>query len=177
MGQRGCRCKWGSKKFDSFDHNSIQGFLFAFQLVWKTNELHRGAALWLLHFFMKLLVAAGLHAPIILNSKSHKRKKQGTVVSYRKAVNYLLWPYTTDDIIVKQTPISCDALRCWMNSAQSRPKGLWNKALRCYRVYDEYKMKGDLVEGLSESICSRILPIGDRKRKIQYLILCSKQLC
>lgn len=138
--------------FDSFDPISIISFLSAFKLACDTNGVHEGAAMWLLHFFMKKPAAAALNSRISLPSKSHRRHKEGTLTTYCEVVNYLLETYATDDVIAETDAEILRFTQPPTKSPTEYAEALWNKALRCDRVYDEYVLKGIFIEGLHESI-------------------------
>lgn len=68
--------------FDSFDPISILFFISLFQLVCDTYIIHEGAAMWLLHFFMKKRAAAALNPRTALRSKSSRRRNiEGTLTT------------------------------------------------------------------------------------------------
>lgn len=73
---------------DSSNTIFIHSFLSAFKLAYDTTRVQYGDALWSLPFFMKHHHAtAALNACIALDSKSHKRQKEGAVTPYCEAVN------------------------------------------------------------------------------------------
>lgn len=72
-GPRIYRSKMMSQIFDSFDPISIIGFLSDFKLVYDTNRVQGGDALWLLPFFLTHPTAVVHNVGIALRSKSHKR--------------------------------------------------------------------------------------------------------
>lgn len=131
---------------------SVVRFLSSFKLVCNRNGVHVGAALWLLHCFLKRPTAAALKDCIALPSKMHRRHKEFTVTSYRKVVNCLLETYATDDLIGKT---DADIMRFPQESNKlptEYAEALWKKALRCNRFYDESVLKGIFIEGLPSSI-------------------------
>lgn len=73
----------------------------AHKLACDTNGVNEGAAIWLLHFFMKRLAAAALDVCITLCSKWHRLQMEGTVKTYCEAVNILLETYETEDVIAE----------------------------------------------------------------------------
>lgn len=71
---------------------------------------------------------------------------------YCEAVHNLLKIYATGDI-VSETDASMMQFTQPLNKlATEYSEALWNNALRCERVNDEYVLKGVLIEGLLESI-------------------------
>lgn len=71
-----------------------------YKLACDTNCVHEGAALCMLHFFMKRL-APTINARIALKSMLHNRQKDGTIFSFCKAVICFVEKYATEDVIAK----------------------------------------------------------------------------
>lgn len=116
---------------------SVTSFSSAFKLVCERNGLDEEAALWLLFFFMKRPAAARLDARVALRSKSHRRHKEGKVMTYCDALNYLVEAYATDDVVVQT---DTDIMRFSQPSIKFPTENeelLLNDALRGHRVYDE----------------------------------------
>lgn len=55
---------------------------------------------------------------------------------YWEAVNHLLQMYGTDDVIIEADNNLMGFTQLPNESPTENAKVLWNKALRCYRVYD-----------------------------------------
>lgn len=84
---------------------------------------------------------------IALQLKSNRRRKEGTLTRFCEVVNYLLKSNATDDIIAK-----IDAeIFCYIKTLNMRPtehaEALWNYALVCHLVSDEYVGRGIFIEG------------------------------
>lgn len=90
---------------------------------------------------MKCPTTTALNVRFALRSKSHKLQKEGTVTFYGEAVTYFLETYAKDDDIA-QTDASmmhfAQASKKWPTESA---KALWNKELRCNKVYDKYTQR------------------------------------
>lgn len=128
------------QKLESFDINSIISFL-ALKCVCDTNRVHKGATLWLLHLFMKRSTAATRNVRLALRSKSRGSQKEYTVSTYCKAVNYSVEMYATDEVNAETDADMMHLTQPSNKSPTEYAEGLWNKALRCNRVYEEYMLK------------------------------------
>lgn len=101
---------------------------------------------------MKRPAAEALNARTALRSDSHKRQKKGAVAIHWEAVNYLLETYKTDEVIAETDADMVHLVQASNESSTDFANAMWNKALQCHRVYDEYELKGIFLEGLPESI-------------------------
>lgn len=120
--------------------------------------------------FMKCTTSAALNTCISLGSEFHKREDEGTFTSYCKAVNYFLAIYATDDFIA-----DIDADIMLFNQPSNRvPKeyaeAVWNKALRCDWVNEEYVLKGVFIARLPEFIGHSMHSYWSIKNSIQSKI-------
>lgn len=79
-----------SQTLESFDPISVICFLSNFKLVCDTNRVHKRAAPWLIHFFVKRPAEDALNARIALRSKSRRRQKERTKTTHFKEVKCLL---------------------------------------------------------------------------------------
>lgn len=67
--------------------------------MWNTIGVHKEAAFWLLHSFMKHPVSAALGSCTHFAQHRTGVKKDGMVTSYCELINYLFETLATDDII------------------------------------------------------------------------------
>lgn len=112
-----------SQTLGSLDPIYINSFLSAFKSACDTNGVHGGAALRLLHFFMKRPAAGALNAHIPACSKSHRRQQEGTVTPYCEAVKYILKTNGTDDAFAPNlTLIRCVLLNGRLNCLHNMQK-------------------------------------------------------
>lgn len=180
-----CLTKWGrrlqvqvkSKIFKSVDHISFTSFLSAFKLDCDTNGGHARDDLWLLQFLWS--APRPLHSTPALQYKLRRInfRKKGTTTSYWETVNTLLKIYDTNDPI---TETDGDMVHFTQPSSQSPAEyagDVWDRVLRCHRVYDKYLLKGIFLEGLSESIQHTCISIGDQNRTLQNIIWRTMRLC
>lgn len=67
---------------------------------------------------------------------------EGILKSYCEVVNYLLEKYASDEIIGETTA----EIKSWKQQEGKKEtklwKKLWDKVLRCGKVYEEYHLKG-----------------------------------
>lgn len=91
---------------------------------------------------MKSLATAALNAPIPLKFRSRERQKDGVSTLYCKAVNYLLETYSTNDEIGETEPDMMHINRMSNKPLIELAEELWNKVVRCDRLYEEYLLKG-----------------------------------
>lgn len=68
-----------SGRLDLFYTNSMIILFSAFILVCNSSGVHKGAAVWLLHYFIKCPASTALNAHITPLPKSQRRCKEGTV--------------------------------------------------------------------------------------------------
>lgn len=81
--------------------------------------------------FMKRSAAAALNAFITLRSMSHRRHKEGTVVIYCEATEYVLKTYDTDEEIAET---DADIIRFTQPSNMwptEYAEALWSMVLQC----------------------------------------------
>lgn len=127
--------------FDLFDPISIIAFLSAFKPACDTNGMHKGADMWLLHFFMKKQAAAALKLRIALLPRSCRRRKEGALTTYWEVVNYLLDTYATDDVVAKTHARMGHYTQLQKKTPAEYADLLRTKVLRCDRVNDELVLK------------------------------------
>lgn len=140
-------------------------------MVGDTNEVHNGATLWLLDFFIERPAATALNTHMTLKTKSHKRQKEGTVTvtSYCENVTYLL--DTCQRMIESQKlmPVWCDSRihrtnRSWIMMEYCTAKNFNNA--RIWWVCSQAIFSSDC-RNQSGTICTHI---GDRRRTLQDMI-------
>lgn len=103
--------------------------------------MHKGATLWLLHFFMKHPTAASPNARIRLRSELYERQKEGTVRSYCEAVYYVIWTYATDVLIAEKDTNMMHFTQPSHKSPTEYAKTRGKTTLRFNGVHDEYVLK------------------------------------
>lgn len=79
-----------TNSLQSFDTVPIISFLSAVKIACNTNGIHKGVAIWLLHFFIKDLEAAALIFHKGLSSKSDRFIEVGMLTSSWKVLSVLL---------------------------------------------------------------------------------------
>lgn len=124
---------------------------FTFKLAWDTIGMHKGAAMWLLPFFMKCLGAFALHFPIVLSPKSQKHRKERILTRYSKGINFLLETYVTNDDIAEKDAENLRLTRPSNMTPTEYADVLWNKALLCELAHDKHAPKSISIEGLHRS--------------------------
>jgi len=82
--------------FDATDLISILSFLGNFKAACDSNDVHEGAAMWILPHFMKKPASVAVTSRLRLK-KSEGRRSEGTLSSYCEVVNHLLGQYASDD--------------------------------------------------------------------------------
>lgn len=91
--------------FNPKDPISITGFLATFKLVYDTNKIHEGAAIWvLLHYVHKALANAldsrmcveDRHTSIAASVRDQEPRSRNLLRSYPEVVNYMLEKFATD---------------------------------------------------------------------------------
>lgn len=87
--------------FKFFDSILSISFFEVFNLARVTNSVQEGAALLLLHFFMKHPSVPALNTRTALKSKSHMRHMEGTGTSYCEADKSVLKKISKDDVITE----------------------------------------------------------------------------
>lgn len=107
-------------------------------------------------FCLEAPTTAGLNACMVLQRKLQKRQKEGMDTSNCQAVNVFLETYFTDDGCAETD----NDMMCFTQLLHKSPTeyagALWNQVLWCYRVYEEYLLKGIFILGLLESIQNSI---------------------
>lgn len=95
---------------------------------------------------------AVLNLRISLKSKSYKRQKKGIVALYCEAANYLLDKHPTVDISVESDANIMKRPQPSKKLPTQYAEAVWNKALRCNVLNDEYVLMEKLINGVLESI-------------------------
>lgn len=94
-------------------------FSMTVKLTYKTNSVHVGTTILLLHFCTKKPPAATLNSYIALQSKFNRRKREGTQTWNSKMVNNPLKRYATDKLNIKSelgsTAFYCRRVRLQRN--------------------------------------------------------------
>lgn len=97
------------------------------------------------------------HSPCTQCTHQHefeidKLQEEGTLASYCKADKNLLDTYATEDITAGTDADMIGLTHTANKSRMEYAEAQWNTSLRCDRVYDEYVLRGILIEGLSKTI-------------------------
>lgn len=92
--------------FNPFNPIWIISFLKYFKLVWDTNGVHKGVAVWQINFFMNKTASAVLYARLSADSIGKKYSqfasgKTRCFITYPQVVSFLLQKYATDVVIAK----------------------------------------------------------------------------
>lgn len=136
--------------FRPSDPISVLSFLHNFKMACDSNGIHEGAAMWLFQYFIKEPAKAPLMHRVCLTDKDSQQK--GKLTTYCQVVNYLLVTYATDDEIAKAEAGIMQFKKPERMSATLFSELLWEKALRCGRVYNDARLKALFIEGLHTSI-------------------------
>lgn len=103
------------------------------------NGIHKGAVMWILHFFKNNQAAYTLNSKIALRSNSLREcQKEEKLTTHCEGVKNLLETYNTENIIAESDAILMRVTHLLNKTMMKYAKWLWATALRRNRVYDEY---------------------------------------
>lgn len=85
-------------------------------------------------------------------SEDNDAHKEGTLTPYCQVANYLHETYATDDVITEAEANIMIYKQPGTMSAVPYSATLWEKTLKCGRVYNESKLNGVFIEELHQSI-------------------------
>lgn len=111
-----------TNSLDRYNPLSTIFSISSFMTICNTNQIHEGADLWLLHFFMRKQAVAALSERLQHRAKSSgRRQNYGSLTVSCEVVNYLLETYSTDDLIAQN--------RCWDHEVTQLQKTIrWRTA-------------------------------------------------
>lgn len=141
--------------FDRFELTSITGFLCNFKLTRDSDRTYQGAAMWLVHFFVKKLVSSALHLRSTSNQKARMRVSSkanaATLTTYTEVVSCLLRAYATDvNIASAEDEISSYSQPPRKSPAQYADE-LSGRALLCGFLYGKQSLSKVIIRILNKS--------------------------
>lgn len=127
--------------------------LSTFKFACEKIEIHKTATRWIQPFFIKKPESASLHSRAGLPSKSHKHCKGGRWLDTAKQSTAFGKFTIQAGLLLKWSPKFIVSYRCvtWPTTREYSYV-LWNKALCCDLVYDEYVLKAKAFEVLHRSM-------------------------
>lgn len=141
----------------------ILGFLKKLRDACDSVGMHEVVATWLFSCIVRKPAFSSLQASLY-PKKRHPKFHDKRLSSYVEVVNYLLVPYTPDDIIAR----AIMELEVWKQfpaiSAAIYAKKLYAKALRCGIVYEEKRVNALFVEDQTSRFASIGMCIWDSIR-------------
>lgn len=134
--------------------------------MWHNRCTHRCRPI-VVALFLKWPAATWLNFCITLTNKLLMRHKQGTLSSYFKALNYSLGTYVSDDVIAETDADMICSTQLSNKLPTQYAKALWNKALRCNRVYEEYVPKGIFILRDCRNSSATVSTLTEVRRRTQ----------
>lgn len=134
-----------------------------YKTVYASNGIHERAAMLLFLHFMEDLDKATFSyrmSPI----ESNTAHKEGILTTYCSVVNYPLKTYATDDFIAGAESEITNFKQSENMSALHHSEKLWDKALRCGKVYEDARLKGAFTEALHHSIYFSMRTYGNTNK-------------
>lgn len=109
----------------------------------------------LVYYFIRKPAVAALNGRNSLPSSSQARQ-EGRLTSYCQVDNYLLATYTTDNIIAEAYMDEMNFNYPARHNAVEHGRVFWANTILCHPVGDEFRLTGNCMEGLKQSMRQRV---------------------
>lgn len=153
--------------FKPSDPITILAFLHNFKNACDSNGGFGVAAMWFFPYFLKKPAKAG--SLYRMSAKENiNTHKEGTLSACFQSVSYLLEAHATHDVIAEAKANIMNWQQPETMSTTRYSDTLWEKALNCWQVYDESRVKDVFTEGLHHSTCFSIRNQWDSTKEVPY---------